>query len=256
MDDPIRTIRDAGWGAHLREVLSRPPTGAAAWIEQHTHLLKSDAGSRVGLLQLRRQSCCLKLYRYKSTTQRWLFRMGHGRAVRSFDIACRLTSLQVPVPQARCCLWVPEGMLLLTEGLANGRNLHELWREQPMEDEARQLLQGAGETIARLHRSGYAHGDCKWSNLLWSGGQIYLVDLDAAGKACSGTVKQARDLARFTLNAEELGISPALYELFLASYLQGAAGSRSEVIARMMPILHLLRARHQAKYGGRGQRLL
>jgi tRNA A-37 threonylcarbamoyl transferase component Bud32 len=118
------------------------------------------------------------------------------------------------------------------------------------------VLHSAGESVARLHRAGYAHGDCKWSNLLWTGGQCYLVDLDGAGKAPIGSAKQARDLARFTLNAEELDIGPELYEFFLQGYLQGVSVSRSVAIDQMMPSLRLLRDRHLAKYGERGRRLL
>ncbi len=126
----------------------------------------------------------------------------------------------------------------------------------PAHDKFRQVLLGAGESVARLHRAGYAHGDCKWNNLLWTGQQCYLVDLDGAGKASIGSAKQARDLARFTLNAEELAIGPELYEHFLESYLQGVSVSRSVVIDQMMPVLRMLRDRHLAKYGERGQRLL
>jgi tRNA A-37 threonylcarbamoyl transferase component Bud32 len=151
---------------------------------------------------------------------------------------------------------VPEGILLLTEGMPDGRNLNDLWREQPAPDEFRQIMHGAGESVARLHRAGYAHGDCKWSNLLWTGRQCYLVDLDGVGMAAIASAKQARDLARFTLNAEELAIGPELYELFLESYLQCVGASRDATMANMMPLLRMLRDRHLAKYGARGQRLL
>jgi tRNA A-37 threonylcarbamoyl transferase component Bud32 len=244
------------WGVTLQQVLAASSADTASWMQQHTHLLKSDANSRVGLLQLQREVCYLKLYCYKSSLQKLLFRLGHGRPVRSFDIALELLAKGVPVPRPLACLSVPEGILLLTEGMPDGRNLNDLWREQPASDELRQLVHGAGESVARLHLAGYAHGDCKWSNLLWTGQQCYLVDLDGAGKAAVGSAKQARDLARFTLNAEELAIGPELYELFLGSYLQGVSISRSVAIDRMMPVLRMLRDRHVAKYGERGRRLL
>ena len=260
MPDTLRIIRGAssgdGWGVALQDMLATSSKDTAAWIQQHTRLLKSDTNTLVGLLQLQQEECYLKLYRYKSTRQKLLFRLGRGRPVRSFDVACKLVQSEVPVPRPRACLLVPGGMLLLTEGIAGGGNLNDLWREQPAHDNFRQVLHGAGESVARLHRVGYAHGDCKWSNLLWTGSQCYLVDLDGVGKASIGSAKQARDLARFTLNAEELDIGPELYELFLESYLQGVGACRSAVVARMMPILRVLRERHAAKYGERGQRLL
>jgi tRNA A-37 threonylcarbamoyl transferase component Bud32 len=260
MPDSTRIIRGGncgdGWGVALQDVLATSSNDTAAWMQQHTRLLKSDTNSLVGLLQLRRETCYLKLYRYKSSLQKMLFRLGRGRPVRSFDVACKLVQSEVPVPRPLACLLVHGGMLLLTEGIAGGGNLNELWREQPAHDKFRQVLHSAGQSVARLHRAGYAHGDCKWSNLLWTGRQCYLVDLDGVAKASISSAKQARDLARFTLNAEELAIGPELYELFLESYLQGVGGSRGEAIARMMPSLRLLRDRHLVKYGERGQRLL
>jgi tRNA A-37 threonylcarbamoyl transferase component Bud32 len=260
MPDSTRIIRGGssgdGWGVALQDLLATSSKDTAAWMQQHTRLLKSDTNSLVGLLQLQHEACYLKLYRYKSTLQKLLFRLGRGRPVRSFDVACKLVESEVPVPRPRACLLVPGGVLLLTEGIAGGGNLNDLWREQPAHDKFRQVLHGAGESVAHLHRAGYAHGDCKWSNLLWAGRQCYLVDLDGVGKAPLGSAKQARDLARFTLNAEELDIGPELYELFLESYLQGVGASRHGLIARMTPILHLLRDRHLAKYGERGQHLL
>jgi len=260
MPDNTRIIRGGssgdGWGVALQDMLATSSIDIAAWMQLHTRLLKSDTNSLVGLLQLQHEACYLKLYRYKSTVQKLLFRLGRGRPVRSFDVACKLAEKEVPVPRPRACLLVPGGVLLLTEGIAGGGNLNDLWREQSAHDKFRQLLHSAGESVARLHRAGYAHGDCKWSNLLWTGGQCYLVDLDGAGKAPIGSAKQARDLARFTLNAEELDIGPELYEFFLQGYLQGVSVSRSVAIDQMMPSLRLLRDRHLAKYGERGRRLL
>ena len=264
MPDKLRIIRGASsgagfgdsWGVALQDMLATSSKDTAAWMQQHTRLLKNDTNSLVGLLQLQQKECYLKLYRYKSTGQKLLFRLGRGRPVRSFDVACKLVQSEVPVPRPRACVLVPGGMLLLTEGIADGGNLNDLWRQQPAHDKFRQVLHGAGESVAHLHRAGYAHGDCKWSNLLWTGSQCYLVDLDGAGKASIGSAKQARDLARFTLNAEELNIGPELYELFLESYLQGVSVSRSVAMDQMMPALRMLRDRHVAKYGERGQRLL
>ena len=255
MIEQRRIIRGDSWGLCLQQVLARAATDTASWMQRETQLLKSDANSLVGLLSLQDQCCYLKLYRYKSHVQKMLFRMGRGRAVRNFDIACKLATNGVPVPRPLACLQVPEGLLLLTEAIAGGSDLADLWQQQPAGAEAGKLLQGAGAAIARLHRAGYAHGDCKWNNLLCARDQFYLVDLDGAHKASAGSARQARDVARFTLNAEELAIGLPRYEMFLASYLQGVDEPRTDVIAGMLPILHTLRARHLTKYGERGQPL-
>ncbi len=148
-------------------------------MERHTRLLKSDTFSRVGLLELQGQCCFLKLYLAKSSLQRVGFRLGYGRGVHSFDAARRLARASLPVPSPLACLLVEEGMVLLTEGIANSRDLRSLWLEQPAAGAASQLMQAAGDTLAALHLAGFAHGDCKWSNLLWNEVQMYLVDLEA-----------------------------------------------------------------------------
>jgi tRNA A-37 threonylcarbamoyl transferase component Bud32 len=255
--DHVRIMRGEFSVAALGDLLATPPVDAAAWMEQHTRLLKSDAHCRVGLLALQQQAFYLKLYLFKSATQGLLLRLGprHNRALRSFDVAAELVKSDVPVPAPRACLQVPGGTLLLAEAITGSDNLHDVWRRRSADEEAVRWLRGAGEAIARLHLAGYAHGDCKWHNLLWTGERVYLVDLDGAGKAASGGASQARDLARFTLNAEELTVSPALYEQFLQAYLQHMGGSRDAVVNRMLPILGKLRDRHLATYGERGQRL-
>jgi len=256
MAHKARIIRGDSWGTQLQQALEASPLDVDSWMQQHTRLLKSDQHSRVGLLQLQHQSCYLKLYRPKSALQHCLFRLGRGRPVRSFDVARQLASSAVPLPRPLACLLVPEGMLLLTEGLCDALNLSELWRQQLVQVPDSQVLPCAGQTIAQLHRAGYAHGDCKWHNLLWANDKVYLIDLDGAAPAPVGGAEQARDLARFTLNAEELGVDAQLYERFLAAYLQGVGETRQVTIDRMMPILHKLRRRHLNKYGERGQHLL
>jgi tRNA A-37 threonylcarbamoyl transferase component Bud32 len=224
-------------------------------MEQHTRLLKSDTYSRVGLLELRYQPCFLKLYLAKSRWQRLGVRLGYGRALRSFDMAGELVSRGLPVPAPRACVQVAEGMLLLTEGILESRDLRALWLEQPQPGLAELLMRSAGETLALLHRAGFAHGDCKWSNLLWSGGQFYLVDLDSvrqlkftAAAARSPLPRQLRDLARFTVDAEELGASQQQYDRFLDSYCVAAQQERELLAAGIRSSAAPIRARHAKIY--------
>jgi hypothetical protein len=96
-------------------------------------------------------------------------------------------------------------------------------------------MRSAGENLATLHRVGYAHGHCKWNNLFWDGHHAYLIDLDDARKCRFRGIEQAQDLARFTLNAEELSIGLEIFELFLEPYLQGVEETRREVLERFLP---------------------
>jgi tRNA A-37 threonylcarbamoyl transferase component Bud32 len=147
-------------------------------------------------------------------------------------------------------------MLLLTEGLRNSRDLKALWQDEAAPRDSGALLEAAGKALASLHRAGFAHGDCKWSNLQWTGFDFYLVDLEGVEKAALGGRRQARDLARFSVNAEDLEATPDDFEGFLSSYCQGVDIPRETVVDRLMPDLIQLRNRHREKYGERGAPLL
>jgi tRNA A-37 threonylcarbamoyl transferase component Bud32 len=251
----FRVLRDAGLAQRLRQDLANPPEQATAWMESHTHILKEDAHSRVGLLPLAGVTRYLKLYLGKSRWQRLGFRLGRGRGVNAFDAAQALQASGIAVPSPGACVYVPEGMLLLTEAIS-GHDLKALFQSGWDDATARQLMVSAGLALGELHRAGFAHGDCKWSNLLWSGERFYLADLEAVRRAPAGSTAGLRDLARFTLNGEDLALSPDLYQVFLASYLHTTGQKREAVESQTLPILNELRARHAARYGGRGHRLL
>jgi tRNA A-37 threonylcarbamoyl transferase component Bud32 len=225
-------------------------------MERRTRLLKTDTFSRVGLLELQDQYCFLKLYLAKSALQRFGFRLGHGRGVHSFDAAQQLARAGLPVPSPLACLLVEEGMVLLTEGIAHSRDLRSLWLEQAAAGAALQLMGGAGGLLAALHLAGFAHGDCKWSNLLWNGAQMYLVDLEAVRRvkavrnpAMPLHARQLVDLARYTVDAEALGASPLQYAGFMDTYCSALGCRRELVSAGMLPAVEAIRKRHRASYG-------
>lgn len=222
-------------------------------MNDHCRVVKRDSHSRVALGELQRKHCYLKLYQPKSSLQRLAFRLGRGRAVQAFDNAALLAASNIPVPGPLACLRVQGGLLLVTEGMEQGRDLKSCWQGEEL---MTPLLLAAAGSIASLHRSGFAHGDSKWSNLLWSDNHVYLVDLEAV-RACSpGSAAQWRDLARFTVNAEDLGLPSADYEGFLTRYCQQMDIDREAAIAAMQVPLGRLRRRHQGKYGQRGARLV
>jgi tRNA A-37 threonylcarbamoyl transferase component Bud32 len=225
-------------------------------MDQRTRLLKSDTYSRVGLLELQGQPCLLKLYLAKSPGQRLAFRLGYSRALRSFDMALALADRGLPVPVPMACVQVEEGMLLLTEGIPDGRDLRALWLEQPDPGQAELLMRGAADTLAALHLAGFAHGDAKWSNLLWCGERLLLVDLDAVRQVKAGPgaglplpSRQLRDLARFAVDAEELGATPQQYDVFLRLYAERMSCSRHDLLNAIEDPANAIRLRHARKYG-------
>lgn len=258
----LKVLRGDEWIEPLRNCLAQAPADTAAWMVRHTRLLKSDTHSRVGLLEIQGQPCFLKLYLAKSRRQQLGFRLGYARALHSFDMAGKLAQRGLAVPVPRACVLVPEGVLLLTEGIADSRNLRDLWLEQPDPERAELLMRCAGAALAALHRAGFAHGDGKWSNLLWSGEQFLLVDLDAVRelKAAGGAApvplpRQLRDLARFTVDAEELGASQEQYDFFLNSYCAAGKQASDLLVKGIQSAADPIRSRHTRNHGKVHKRL-
>jgi len=251
---PGRILQGGDWGSRLARHMASSPACTADWVEQHTRLLKSDSHSRVGLLEIEGQPCFIKLYLAKSLLQRLGFRLGVGRGLRSFAAADQLARAAVPVPRARACLLVPEGMVLLTEAIPDTGDLRALWLAIPDPLSSLQLMGAAGEVLGQLHRAGFAHGDAKWSNLLWNGEHFYLVDLEAVRRLRAGRAgtrlhaRQLADLARFVIDAEELGASSQQLECFLSAYLDGAAFTREQLVSQLRPLLPSIRERHRLRY--------
>lgn len=146
--------------------------------------------------------------------------------------------------------------MLLTEGIGGSTDLKSLWVEGQSEERLGVLMRGAGATLSGWHGAGFTHGDCKWSNFLVADDAIYLVDLEAVN---GGSLKGAgvtRDLARFTVNAEDMGLAAEHYRTFLESYSQLLGLQPDDLARRILPRLQLLRRRHLEKYGERGHPLL
>ena len=254
MAGKVRIKRGDVWAARLKEHLTASPEGAAEWMEDHTQILNSTVDSLSGLYRVDDDLAYLKLYRFKSFRQKALSRVGRVESLRNFSRALDLIEKGLAVPQPLASLVVQQGLLLATEGLSGGGNLAELWNNRTAEDDFDAMMRSTGETLAALHAAGYSYGDCGWAKLYWNGQRVYLIDLDNTRKCAVSAIAQSRDLARFTANAEELGIGLKLYDAFMEVYLQGVPGTRREVIERMIRPLYRIRGQHLS--GGYGQRLV
>ena len=250
-----RVLRGSRWTHFLLNEMGVPTWGCWEWIEARGEVVKLDRFSCTALLELAGESCFVKLYRPRSRLHGRVLRATRGRPLRSQGVARDLLLAAVRVPEPRGCLWVGDGVLTLAQGLPGGEDLQRRWSTVPEPALRRELMSAAAESLARLHREAYGHGDCKWNNLLWHDGRVYLVDLDAVRPARPGSRRQARDLARFTLNAEELAVAPEDYQVFLEAYFSSLGIPREQPLARMLPELDKLRARHRRRYGEFGRAL-
>lgn len=244
------TVRGKTWGQRLKRRLRKPPLGFYAWLEAHTKPLRDDSGGYVGAFQMRDMPCYLKLYRGKFLLHVIPTLLRLSQPMRTFRKAVALAANGVPISRPLACVLVKEGVLMLSEGLYSVADYSRLWQAPPAKEEAERMMHCAGATLAAVHTAGYSHGNCRWDNLLWSEGECYLVDLDGTRRRRFRVAHhRARDLARFTVNAEEAGVSSDLLEVFLNSYLEVMCESQEPLIARMRPHLKKLRRRHESKYG-------
>jgi tRNA A-37 threonylcarbamoyl transferase component Bud32 len=104
-----------------------------------------------------------------------------------------------------------------------GRNLNHLVLES-LENAApipEKSIIAAADAVIRLHRSGYIHGDLKWSNFICMGKhfcEIRLSDLGHLRKTfLPGSC--AKDFARFVLAACEYGLPEDFSKLLIERYL-------------------------------------
>ncbi|MEP5566216.1 MAG: lipopolysaccharide kinase InaA family protein [Halioglobus sp.] len=251
-----RILRGDSWADALSERLKEGPDDGQSWMEQHTEVVKRDAYSSVGAIRVQDRHCFLKHYRSKGLLQAFLFRMGRGRGVASYDNAEALQAAGVAVPAPLACLLIADGVMLLSEGIASGVDLKTLWLQGQSDAQLRRLMTTAALSLATLHVAGFSHGDCKWSNFLVVGDRMLLIDLEAVQSRSTLDAGCARDLARFTVNAEDMGLSQSSFDAFLASYAKEVGKTPEAISVLIVPWLEKLRQRHLKKYGRRGHALI
>lgn len=245
----LRAAMPAGTDAATNKVSS-----VRAALDSMGQCVKDDPFSAVFLAELRGRPCYCKLFIAKSPVQSLLFRLVRGRALRSYDSAESLRALGVQVAEPLACLGLNGGVLLVTEALP-GDDIKALWMQRPDTVRWDRVMNACGSALAELHDTGYTHGDTKWSNWVWGDGRLTLVDLDAIRHSAQRS-RRGRDLARFILNAEEMGLPRADFEHFLDAYTDISGISRDAVEAMALAPLRRLRKKHRKRYGQRGHTLM
>lgn len=248
-----KVTRGERWAKYLSPLVLSPPHTIGAWMQRHTALIKSDGNRYSGVLSLDNRCCFLKFYPAASAVANWRMTRSLNRGWRSFTTAEALRMQGVLVAQPYACIQVCDGLLVLSEGLLGAGTLEQVWHQRPLDTLA--VLRSAAQLLAQLHVAGYVHGDCKWSNLFCTDSGCYLVDLDAARRTRRSALR-ARDVARFTVNAEEQGVAPHLYAAFLETYEQAVGTTGAGIARASQPYLRKFRTRHKKRYGISANRLL
>lgn len=253
--ESLQVLAGETWGHKLSMHIEQSSLPALDWAQRNLEIIKENGGSLVGLVDLDGQSCYLKYYPIESWQQRLWFKAGLSRGSKSYAKARVLLSSDILVPKPYACVLAPQGLMLLTQAIPQAVDLQTLW-ERGQASANHSCWEKAGASLAKLHKNGFFHGDFKWSNLLLAQSEIYLVDLEAVGELSSFGKRRYRDIARFTLNAEDMGAPAESYRRFLEVYLRATDLEEPEVIQHTLPILNRLRERHIKKYGPRGHLLM
>jgi tRNA A-37 threonylcarbamoyl transferase component Bud32 len=249
-------LRGREWARRLQAALGPGEADPADWMSGHADIIKQDPHSLVGLISLEGRACYLKYYRAKRSTQGLLLRFGRGRGIASFDNALALRRAGLDVPEPLACLRTRRGLMLLTEAIEGAADLKALWLAGQSGPRLEALMIAAGDTLARWHARGFTHGDCKWSNFLFARERVLLVDLESVGRGSPASRGARRDLARFVVNAEDMGLPAPPFQAFLESYAAPLGVDAGAIPGRIRSPLEALRRRHRARYGERGQQLI
>lgn len=197
------------------------PDLLAQWPPAPDKLLRDNPKLQAFVWHHQGQALFVKCFRYQGL-RRLAARLGRERGLAGFRAAARLRAAGIDTPAALALVRDSscKRSWLLTQLLDGAANCHQL-AEAGLSDEMKQQLFQAGlALLVKLHQSGHAHGDFKWANLMWQQAQarLWLIDLDGVRVCCPGSKPQLRDLARFLLNAEEVGVDASARDAAFQSY--------------------------------------
>ena len=255
MLDRAVILRGDAWAARLQGHLSAAPNDIHEWMAEHTHRLKKEQHKISGLMRLGGDFCFLKFYGFRKPLARHTLRFRTPPALRAYDTAAALRWKEVAVPRPRACLLIKRGILLLSKGIEASETLHYLYGGGLNDDLASHIMWAAGDEIAQLHLAGYAHGNLRWNNLLWGRDRFYITHLEQAVRVQPQSSAHWRDLATFTVGAEEVGLDPWYYEQFLAAYMRRIEIDKEDLLARLQGPLGRVRNKHWERYGSYPERL-
>lgn len=249
-----QVLRGSEWARALLAALGDGESDPAGWLAANAAVIKRDPNSLVCLLSLDGRACYLKYYRAKRAWQGLLLRFGRG--VASFDSALALRRAGLDVAEPLACLRTGDGLLLLTEAIEGATDLKALWLAGQDDARLQSLMAAAGQALADWHGRGFTHGDCKWSNILFAGERVVLVDLEAVRRGSPTGRGARRDLARFVVNAEDMGLPEPPFRAFLDGYATSLGIDAAALPDIIRPRVDALRRRHRARYGERGRQLI
>ena len=241
------------------------------FLDGHASVLKSSRSTRAVLVtmsmppselssgaEFTTEKVFAKKYLFKNLLHSFKPLLLQHRSRVVWDLSWYLRSHGVSVPEPAGYLVRQTGPVCLagyffSEAISDCRSLLE-WAKRPevsrFRPEWKDVMDLVAHHVAAMHEGGVTHGDLKWSNILFDGsqGRPWLVDLDSAKyhDLRLDPRRVARDLARFVLNALDLGEGDVC-DCFLDGYARRRNLSRQLLDESMDRVLHKLVERHRRR---------
>lgn len=240
-----RPERINGW-----QVFAAPAASAdllAHWPPTPRRTLRDNPKLQAFIWQHQTQTLFVKCFRYAGL-RRLAACLGRERGLAGFEAAQKLRAAGIATPAAVALIRAAgcRRSWLLTKMLDGAANCHQLAEAGLSAAMQQRLLQDGLALLLQLHQAGCAHGDFKWANLMWqeTAQKLWLIDLDGVTTSRAGSKAQLRDLARFLLNAEEVGVALAELQQAFSDYCQELGLDTAKARHLFLPSYARLARRH------------
>ena len=227
-----------------------------AWMDGPHQLLKRTPKLDARLLHVDGRQVFVKRYLGAGLLKRVMARLGLSRARRIFRISQSMIGVGVSVPEPYA--WLSEhgcGHSIYVCEALNARDMKSVASDElglAALGGVNKVFDNVAEMLCRLHRAGFVHGDMKWPNIMveTNGDHLVLVDLDGIRRPWLSKKKRfARDLARFVIDARELGVDEKSVQYFMRAYARRVDIAEKALWDNMAPSYRKLAERHRRRYG-------
>ena len=230
------------------------------WFDSGNITLKRDKSITVKLLEENGSKEKIVVKRFSSKNFLYHLKVWSKRE-RVFSLWDLTHSFQtVGIPTAAPLGYILEGKGLwrtvsyfYTQYLEGADNLQNLSRQMdnfPAWLEKKMIIERFARLLARLHNSGYCHGDTKWANIMADPktGKFWLIDLDGATSGNALLSHEVRkDISRFLVDMVEFHLPQAVIENFTWHYCQARNMKHHHLHKKIAPQLQKTLARHKRK---------
>lgn len=230
----------------------------ADWFAQNTRKLRVDSKKATGLVYDQNNKVMfVKRFHLSCLWQRLLYTFGRDQTKRTFQISWDLleAGISVPVPLAvvRDLGGIKKALYFICEALPHALPLGTAMDQKITTETQEDYLEYLAKIIAKMHTSGFFHGDLKWNNILIDPEDlqaVHFTDLDGSGRLKGiNKKKYAKDISRFCIDIYENLNDQKQVHSFITAYARHRALNPGQVIEDMRPYHRRRSAKKKASKG-------